>query len=250
MTSRPTSSGARLLWPLAALLSLAGVVLLALGAVGTAGRASADLVGVNNGDQVSVGTQGLSVWSRTPQTREEATCTLGNTVLLRPVEDFSTTVAGTPFYEVARTPDDQGAGTFALSCSTDEAVYAGPFGPATVATGIMGGTGLTLGLVLLPLGLVLAILAWSAGRRRARSAPQGPDPSTYTLSPAQPGSWSSPYAAPTGTMPPPAPGTAHPQPPSPQQGPPPPGQPQVSPGPRPAPESPPAGPRYDLPPPS
>lgn len=182
MTSRQRVPGVRLLWPMAALLSLAGVVLLALGAVGTAGRASSDLVGVVRGQEVSVPEEGMSVWSRSPQTRAEAVCTVDDTVLLRPVEDFTVRVSGEDFHEVARTGPELSGSTGPLVCDTEDAVYAGPYAPATAPTGLRGGTGLTLGLLLLPLGLVCAALALLA-RRPPAPAEAGPDPSTYTLDP-------------------------------------------------------------------
>lgn len=179
MTSRRRTAGAGLLWPLAALLCLGGLVLLGLGVAGTAGRDDPDMVGVVPGQQVSVPPEGMSVWSRSAQTREGAACTVGDTLLLRPAEDFTTRVAGEDFHEVARTGPDQTSGPATLVCDTDDAVYAGPYGPRTAPTGLRGGTGLTLGLLLLPLGLACAALA-VLGRRRGQATDPGPDPAAYT----------------------------------------------------------------------
>lgn len=213
MTSPQRPPGARVLWPLAALLTVAGLVLLVLGVLGSRDRASADMVGVVAGDRVSVGADGLSVWSRSAGTRADTVCTLDSETLERPAEDFTTRVGGEQFHEVARTPAGHPIGDLPLVCDTEDTVYAGPFGPATAPTGLRGGTGLTLGLLLLPLGLACAVLAVLA--RRRTEPEQGPDPGAYTLDPRT------------------APPTRDPY------GPPPSGPPQGGP----------TGPRYDLPPP-
>ncbi|WP_130012236.1 hypothetical protein [Serinicoccus sediminis] len=178
MTSRRRTAGAGLLWPLAALLCLVGLVLLGLGVVGTAGRDDPDMVGVVPGQHVSVPPEGMSVWSRSPQTRERTACTVGDTLLLRPEQDFTTRVAGQDFHEVARTGPGQAGSTGALVCDMADALYAGPYGPATAPTGLRGGTGLTLGLLLLPLGLACGALALLA--RRRETVERGPDPGAYT----------------------------------------------------------------------
>ncbi|WP_298748072.1 hypothetical protein [uncultured Serinicoccus sp.] len=213
MTSGRRARGARLLWPLAVLLGLTGLVLLALGASGSAGRSTTDLVGVVPGQEVVVPPEGMSVWSRSPQTRAATACTLDDTVMLRPEQDFTTRVEGQDFHEVARTGPDPGEGPATLVCDTGDAVYAGPYGPATAPTGLRGGTGLTLGLLLLPLGLACAALAVLAGRREQVAEP-GPDPAAYTLARRPPGPptgqrsrQASPTDAPTGPrydLPPPS----------------------------------------------
>jgi hypothetical protein len=165
-TSTSTPRGGRdvgrLLWPVALLLALTGVVLLALGVAGTAGRASADLTGFVPGQQVSVPESGMSVWSRSAE--PDTVCRAGGTTLLRPVDGHAVQAGGATFHEVARTPDGF-TGTHPVSCDTEQAVYAGPFAPGTVATGLAGAAGLTLGLLLLPLGLALAVLALRVRRR-------------------------------------------------------------------------------------
>ncbi|WP_139720541.1 hypothetical protein [Serinicoccus chungangensis] len=179
MTSGRRATGVRVLWLLAVLLGLTGIVLLALGASGSAGRSTTDLVGVVPGQEVVVPEEGMSVWSRSAQTRESTACTLDDTLLLRPEQDFTTRVQGADFHEVARTGPDQTSGPATLVCDTDDAVYAGPYGPRTAPTGLRGGTGLTLGLLLLPLGLACAALA-VLGRRRGQATDPGPDPAAYT----------------------------------------------------------------------
>lgn len=250
MTSpSPTSSRSRILWPLAALLALAGAVLLTLAALGPGGRVTADLVGVHQGAQVEVPASGMSVWSRSVESRTGMVCLLDGDPLLRPVADHSVEIAGELFHETARTPEGLAAGSYTLECPLvegasvpDDRLYVGPYGPEAVTSGLLGGTGITLGLVLLPLGIICGLLAWSAGRDREEEPEQGPDPGDYTVSEQSAGAaYTSPYATPYSS-----PG---------QQGPGP-GQgvraPQTAPGAVPPggqPE-PPAGPRYDLPPPS
>lgn len=255
----------RTLWPLTALLALAGVVLLGLGLAGSAGRAGGDMVGFHDGAQVEVPEGGMSVWARSAQARTEVVCTAGESTLLRPVEDFTTEVEGQAFHEVARTPEELRPGTYAVSCGSAEDLYAGPYGPGTVATGLLGGTGVTLGLLLLPLALVCGLLAWAAGRRARRPEP-GPSPLAYRLQePYGQGPTGSPYATPgastaapggptaapgastASTSAPPFPGGgpfASPQPPEGSAYPPPAQQPRTGAA------APPQGPRYDLPPPS
>lgn len=274
MSSRPSSSAAaRVLWPVAALLALTGVVALALGMAGSAGRLTGDLVGLSGGEQVEVPATGMSVWARSPQARTEVVCTLGGDALLRPVSDFTIEVAGEQFHETARTPEDLAQGTYPLECtssgsSTEHQLYAGPYGPGTVPSGILGRSGVTLGLVLLPLALVTGVLAWLAGRRRA-AAPSRPDPAAYTLDAQHTASaYSSPYATPSSPTARPGPSGGPPsgQSPSgqsPSAAPPFPAGGPFAGGMPPAPVStghdepgtgadaaPPRGPRYDLPPPS
>ncbi|WP_298885524.1 hypothetical protein [uncultured Serinicoccus sp.] len=213
MTSGGRARGVRLLWPLAVLLGLTGLVLLALGATGSAGRSTTDLVGVVPGQEVIVPQEGMSVWSRSPQTRAATACTLDDTLMLRPDQDFTTRVQGEDLHEVARTVPGQDPGPATLVCDTGDAVYAGPYGPATAPTGLRGGTGLTLGLLLLPVGLACAALAVLA-RRREHVTEQGPDPAAYTLAHRPPGPpagegrrRASPRDAPTGPrydLPPPS----------------------------------------------
>lgn len=199
--SAPSGTSSRVLLPVAALLLLAGVVLLALGAAGTAGRATGDLVGFRPGQQVTVPEEGMSVWSRSAQTRQATVCTADGAPLLRPVQDFSTEVAGQRFHEVARTPDGM-AGTFTVECDTTDAVYAGPYGPATVAPGLMGTPGLVVGAVLTPLGLLALVLALLDRRRQRPAAEHGPDPGDYELTPTGGQTpYSSPYAAPQAPVP-------------------------------------------------
>lgn len=219
-TPRQPSAASRVLWPVTALLALAGVVVLALGMAGSAGRVTTDMVGFHEGQQVQVPETGMSVWSRSAESRAGVVCLLDGTPMLRPVSDFSVEVAGQRFHETARTPEDLAAGTYVLECpaaqtsgadeddagaagdqGADGRLYVGPYGPGAVATGLLGGAGVTLGLVLLPLALVCGLLAWAAGRKEP-APDEGPDPAAYTLPEQHAGTaYTSPYASPQAPQP-------------------------------------------------
>lgn len=220
MATSSTGDVRRVLWPVAALCALAGVVLLVLGLLGQANRPPVDLTGITPGQRVEMTEDGLSVWSRAPGTYLDTVCTADEATMLRPVAEYAVQVAGTRFYEVARSPEGLAAGSPAITCSTTDPVYAGPRADRTVATGLSGGTGIVTGSLLLLVGLVCGVLAVLAGRRRM---PEGHG--TIPLSRLMPPSSGTPGAHPSG-----GPGTAYPS------------------GGAGTPE-PPRGPRYDLPPP-
>lgn len=178
---RPALS--RALTGAAVVLGLVGLVLLVLGLVGQLSIATPNMRGFNPGQTISVGDSGMSVYARSDAAREEAFCTAGGdgspVTLERPVAEFSVDVAGSDFFEVARTPSDFPAGAYAVSCEgTDQSVYAGPRATRTVATGIMGSAGLAVGSVLLGLALLMALLALLV--RRDRSGTQQPGPYQYS----------------------------------------------------------------------
>lgn len=159
--------GHRLLLPvLAAFSAVVGATLLTLGLVAEAGRPAPVMTGFTAGQQVEVGEEGLSVWSRSPGTYRDTVCTAGGTTLLRPVSGYAVTVAGSRFHEVARSPEGLSPGPAALTCSTTEPLYAGPRADSTAVTGLAGGTGVFLGALLLVVAVVLAVLAVLEGRRR------------------------------------------------------------------------------------
>lgn len=166
MSTSPSRDPRPLLWVLAALGAVVGAALLVLGLTAQAARPAPALVGFTPGQQVEVGEEGLSVWSRSAGTLADTVCTADGATLLRPVAEYAVTVAGSRFYEVARSPEGFPAGPTVLSCSTPDPVYAGPHAERTVATGLAGGTGVVLGTLLLAVGVVLAVLAVLAGRRR------------------------------------------------------------------------------------
>lgn len=228
MTTASVANGSRFLWVFASVLCVAGVVLISLGLIGTSARDNGDLVGVNPGDTISVGEDGMSIWSPTTTTRTEAICTLGEDTMLRPVQEHATTVAQTEFFEVARTSEQLSSGTYVIACDTQDQVYAGPYGPTVASPGLMGVTGLIVGIVVLALGAVCLGLAWAAagGRTSEEAPPEGPDPGDYTLARRTPLSADPRQQVPAET--PAAPTQARPG----------------------GLDSPPSGPRYDVPPPS
>ncbi len=190
-----------LLGLLAALSALLGLLLLSLGLVGVLSVATPNMQGFNPGQSVAISEAGMSVYSRS-DARSGAVCTAdadsGQVVFERPVQEFAVDVAGTDFYEIARSPQDLGSGTYAVTCEgTSEAVYAGPAAPDTSASGVMGPAGIVSGLFLLVLAVLLAVAALLL-RRRSR-------PSASVGSAQQPGGqqgwqgssgYSSPYATP------------------------------------------------------
>lgn len=228
MTTASVATGSRFLWVFSSLLSLSGAVLIVLGLLGTSDRGGGDLIGVSSGDTLSISDDGMSIWSPSAQSRAETVCSLGEDTMLRPVQEHATTVEDTDYFEVARTPDGMSAGTYVITCDTSAEVYAGPYGPTVASPGLMGATGLVVGILLLALGLLSMGLAWAAGGRRPDDVGSGPDPGDYTLARHAPLG-----GGPRPGMPPP-PATTQPGP-------------GASPG---GPGSTPNGPRYDLPPPS
>lgn len=166
----------RLLPILAAVFAGVGLILLILGLVGTLTTATPNMRGFNPGQSVNIGESGMSVWARSDDVRTSAACTASGSrdvVLERPVAAYSVDVAGSDFFEVARTPEDFAAGTYAITCEgTEERLYAGPRATRTVASGVMGQTGLLVGGVLLLAGVALGIGALLS-RDRSQPAPAG-----------------------------------------------------------------------------
>jgi hypothetical protein len=195
---RPRSGIATALAVLAGLLGALGVLLLVVGFVGLAQVATPNMQGFNPGQSIDVGDSGMSVYARSDAVRLQAVCTAqgppGEVVLERPVTAYAVDVAGSAFYEVARSPQDMPAGTYQVTCQgTQDAVYAGPSAPDTTATGLFGPLGLLLGAALLALSLLAALVAFLARGGR-------PDPARPGAAP----SWADrePYAAPPPVGPP------------------------------------------------
>lgn len=166
MVTSSTRDARRVLWPVAALCALAGLALLVLGLLGQANRPPVNLTGITPGQRVEITDEGLSVWARSADTYLDTVCTADGTTMLRPVSEYAVEVAGSRFYEVARSPEGLAAGSPAITCSTTDPVYAGPRADSTVTTGLRGGTGIVAGSLLLLVGLVCGVLAVLAGRRR------------------------------------------------------------------------------------
>jgi len=193
----------RLLSVLAAVFAVVGMVFVILGLIGLLTTATPNMRGFNSGQSVHIGESGMSVWARTDAARTSAACTATGSrevVLERPVAPYSVEVAGSDFFEVARTPEEFAAGTYTISCEgTDERLYAGPRATRTVATGVMGQTGLLAGGILLLAAVALGVAALaSRGRRRrpgtAGAAEAGPAP--YWQPPGGYGQQHGPYAPP------------------------------------------------------
>jgi hypothetical protein len=169
----------RLLPVLAAVLGGLGLIFVILGLIGVLSTATPNMRGFNQGQSVSVGESGMSVWARSDEVRETAACTAAGArdiVLERPVASYSVDVAGSDFFEVARTPRDFPPGTYSITCEgTEERLYAGPRATRTVANGVMGQTGLLVGGILLGVALLLGIgtLLTRGSRRRPVEGPYG-----------------------------------------------------------------------------
>ncbi len=155
-------------------LLLAGVILLALGVIGVVSTASVTLQGFNPGQQITSTDQGFSVYAREEGAREQTICRLSgerDETLLRPTDTFMVEADGDSFYEVARTAEGLPAGAYDVTCEGAEGVvYAGPRADHTVSSGIMGPLGISLGVVLVVLGVVAAIVLMVMRRSRSRQA--------------------------------------------------------------------------------
>ncbi len=190
-----------LLWLLAALSALLGLLLLALGLIGVLGVATPNMQGFNPGQSVVISDGGMSVYARS-DARAEVVCTGdgpdAQVVFERPVQEYAVDVSGTDFYEIARSPKDLAAGTYAMTCNgMSDAVYAGPWAPDTTSGGLLGPLGIVSGLLLLGLALALAVAAMVVRRRgkpadAAHPHQQGGQPGWQGS-----GGYSSPYATPS-----------------------------------------------------
>ncbi|MGB5951737.1 MAG: hypothetical protein WBG57_04370, partial [Ornithinimicrobium sp.] len=141
-TPSKKSRPARIVGAIAAVLALIAMALIALGAIGLAGVATPNMQGFNPGATVTITDRGMSVYARSDDDRAATVCTADDgsvTTLARPTSEFAVDVSGSDFYEVARTPDDLTAGSYALTCEgTEQALYVGPAAPNTSASGLMG----------------------------------------------------------------------------------------------------------------
>ncbi len=242
--ARPRSAVATALGVLAAAAGLLGLLLLTLGVIGLANVATPNMQGFNPGQSIDIGDSGMSVYARSDAVREQTVCTAdgpgGQVVFERPVTAYSVDVAGSDFFEIARSPQDMAAGTYRVTCQgTQDAVYAGPSAPDTAASGLFGPLGLVLGVAALGLALLLALTAFLTRGRRARTpAPtaygsgQGQYPYAAPASPRAddpyrrydevPHQQAQPYPTPPGQAPPPYADYLRPQQPEDPYGPPPP----------------------------
>lgn len=191
--ARPRRGITTALGILAGTLGLLGLLLLTLGVIGLANVTTPNMQGFNPGQSIDIRDSGMSVYARSDAVREQTVCTAdgpgGQVVFERPVTAYSVDVAGSDFFEIARSPQDMAAGTYQVTCQgTEDAVYAGPYAPDTSASGLFGPLGLVLGITMLGLALLLALTAFLLRGRRERPAP----PTAYG-----PGQEQYPYAAPS-----------------------------------------------------
>lgn len=204
-TPRRSSRPARVLGAVSAVLALAAVALVVLGAIGLASVATPNMQGFNPGASVTVGDRGMSVYARSDDDRASTVCTMDDgspTTLARPTSEFAVDVSGSDFYEVARTPEDLVAGSYALTCEgTAQALYVGPAAPNTAASGLMGPAGLIGGILLGLLAvvvLVVSVIISLAGR--GKQAGDSPHPyqsyPTHGYPPAPGGGTHNPYGPP------------------------------------------------------
>ena len=158
----------RVLGVLAALVALAGAVLLGLGLRGLA--AEPDLALGAPAEQVTVETDadGFSLWSADPAAYASTVCTAGGTTLLRPVEPYGVVADGATSYELARSPEGLARGKHEVGCEPVQEFRVGARATATSPGVLGGGTGLLLGAALLALALLLGAAAVVAHLRRRR----------------------------------------------------------------------------------
>lgn len=199
----PKKSGTatKVIGALALVSGVLAVLLIVLGVVGLARVATPNMQGFNAGATVTVSDSGASIYARSDAERTSTVCAASkdstSTTLERPTDTFSVDVAQSEFFEVARTPEALGAGSYAMTCEgTTAALYVGPSAPSTSASGFMGAgslvTGVIFAVIALGLGILATILHNSHGTKKTAGGSSG-------YAGAQPG-YSSPYASP----PPPA----------------------------------------------
>ncbi|MGB3830047.1 MAG: hypothetical protein WA962_14860, partial [Ornithinimicrobium sp.] len=187
----------------AAALAAAGaaIVLIVLGVVGVASTATPNMQGFNPGATLTVSSSGASVYARSDSDRTQTVCRAaddGESITLeRPTREFAVDVSGSDFFEVARTPQSLGPGSYELSCEgTTQSLYVGPAAPSTSASGLLGPVGLVAGVVVALLALALGVLALLLGRSRPSTAHAAS--SASPASPAHAASSHSPMSAPQG----------------------------------------------------
>ena len=151
-----------------ALLAVVGAALLGLGLTGPPPTPTDALTQVQEGGAVEVGDDGFSLWSTDPRAFETAVCTADATPLLRPVEGYSITVAGTAYHEVARSPRALLSGTYPVTCTPEQELYAGPHAERTAPSVLRGPVGVMAGVALLAVALVTGLVALLLHRRQKK----------------------------------------------------------------------------------
>ncbi|WP_188791442.1 hypothetical protein, partial [Ornithinimicrobium pekingense] len=168
MLTRSGGAPTRTLVLVSALLAVAGGVLLWLGLTGPLQTPQDALEPVADGATVQVSDEGFSLWSQDPDAWETAVCSAGGTPLLRPTAAWSITVAGTDHHEVARSPRALLAGSYEVTCTPEQTLYAGPHAERTAPSPLRGPLGVAAGGTLLGLALVTAVAALLLHRRQRR----------------------------------------------------------------------------------
>ncbi|UJH71358.1 hypothetical protein [Ornithinimicrobium sp. INDO-MA30-4] len=199
---RKRSKGALTSGILSTVIGIAGVTLLVLGVVGLNQVPVANLNGFNDGQTINVTDSGMSVYAL-DDVRDSTVCQAvvdGNTTVFdRPVESFSIEVSGSDYYEIARTPDGMAAGSYEVACESGTSTYAGPRATLMSSGGVMGLTGVVVGVVLVLIAGVLLLLAVALAfnnRRKAKKQQGGQPASGYPESGYAQSGYTSPYASP------------------------------------------------------
>lgn len=165
------SSGgpSKALGTIAALLGLAGLVLLGLGLFGVLNTATPNMKGINSGQSVSIPDSGMSLWAE-EDVRGDTVCQVGDATMERPTAAYTVAVGDREFYEVARTPSDLAKGSYPVTCEgTSESLYVGPNAARTTAPGLIGNLGLIIGGILTALAAVLGLAALMTRRKGAKN---------------------------------------------------------------------------------
>ncbi len=167
MSNTTVSGGRKRLLIIPAVVAVIGLVLLlvSLFVLGS----SVKLSGFTSGSTITSSDSGFSVYSTTQSARANAVCTTvtdGKTVTLnRPSADFSVEADGTKYWEVARSTDAMGGGSYTVNCqNAGDQIFAGPR-----ADKIGGGgqtIGIIIGCVLLILGIIGAVVMFLRDRSR------------------------------------------------------------------------------------
>lgn len=166
----PTPLGAttRLSVPLALVLAVAGAVLLWLGLSPAPQTPAEELAPLAQDGTVEVGEDGFSLWSDDPEAYQDAWCVADATPLLRPTGPWSLASGDRELHEVARSPRALPPGTYAVSCTPEQALVVGPHAELTAGWLLRGQVGVVAGAVALLLALVLTVVAVIATVRRRR----------------------------------------------------------------------------------
>ncbi|QDO88281.1 hypothetical protein FNH13_07920 [Ornithinimicrobium ciconiae] len=170
---KSSAGPSKALGALAALLAVAGLVLVGLGLYGVLNTATPNMQGINSGQTVSVPASGMSLWAE-EDIRDDIVCQAGDATMERPTSTYSVMVGDREFFEVARTPSDLDADSHVVTCQgSDAAVYVGPNAARTTAPGLIGQLGLLIGAITLGVAALLGLGALLTRRKKATPADAG-----------------------------------------------------------------------------